>query len=431
MIRRSFLASAGLGPPVYACVSVPPQHGKTSLIQFGAATWLRERPQDPLIYITYNRDMAREKSRETRDLARLGKVPLREDSRSLNTWTTLAGGGFRARALVGGALTGTPGLRWVVIDDPYKNRQQAESAAYRRDAWQSLTSNVISRLHPTTSILVNHTRWHEWDLQGQLGKEQLGRWEFHNLEAINSRGEALWPEGMPLDLLHTKRAMGGEYEWHSLYQGQPRPREGKLFQGISYFSSLPSSHRVAIGVDLAYTEKTSSDWSVAVVMAESSGSYYVLEAVRKQCSAPSFADELKQLARKYPGAPMRTYGSATERGTVDFMRSQGVPLSHELALTDKYVRAQPFSAAWNGGRVFLPDGTPEGMPWRGAYTSVVLDFSGHGEQDDDVDASSAAFSLLPQGVSVGPPVVPQTVADARPRRDPAITVRGRGKLGTW
>jgi predicted phage terminase large subunit-like protein len=430
-----FLAAAGLGPPVRATCSVPSQHGKTNVIQHAIACWLKYRPQDPLVYCTYNEDLAREKSRETRDLATLAGVELREDSNSLGTWTTPAGGGLRARAIVGGALTGTPGLRGIFIDDPYKGRKEAESGAWRRDVWTSFSSNIFSRLHPTTSILVNHTRWVEGDLIGRIRKELGPGWEHINLPAINAQGEALWPEGQPLSLLAEKRAIS-EYDWWSVYMGQPRSKDGRLFSGVQYYTEIPPHRRVGIGVDLAYNDKTSADWSVAVVMGEAAGRYYVLDVVRRQCTAPIFAEELKRLAQRYPGAPMRKFGNATERGSVDLMRSMGVPIHFELALTDKFVRAQPLSAAWNGARdgdvqimpprVFLP----QQAPWLRDYLDVMSEATGlGGELDDDVDASSAAFSLLP---SSGDPRVPRDeMPPPRPKRDPALTTRGRGRLGTW
>jgi predicted phage terminase large subunit-like protein len=438
VVRRMFLAAAGLGPPVRATCSVPPQHCKTTTIQHGIATWLRYRPQDSLLYATYVDDLAREKSREIRDLAVLAGVELRDDSNSLGTWTTPQDGGLRSRALVGGAITGTPGLRGIFIDDPYKDRRSAESAAVRRDVWTSFQSNIFSRLHQTTSILVNHTRWIGSDLTGRIKKDLGPGWEHINIPAINERGEALWPEGQPLSLLAEKRATSGDYEWHSLYMGEPRSKDGRLFSGVQYFTDVPAHRRVAIGVDLAYTDDTSSDWSVAVVMAEASGRYYVLDVVRRQCTAPVFAEELRRLSRTYPGAPMRMFGNATERGSVDLIRQMGVPLAHEIALTDKFVRAQPLSAAWNGVRdgekAIAPPRVyvPQQAPWLSDYLEVMHNATGlGGELDDDVDASSAAFSLLPQGAVVGSVVVPDHVLDARPRRDPAITVRGRGRLGTW
>lgn len=440
VLRRMFLASCGLGPPVRACVSVPSQHGKTSEIEAALITWIEHRLQDSLLYVTYNEDSARDRGREMRDLAQVAGIPIRDDSRSIVTWDTPQGGGIRCRALVGGQITGMKGLRCIVIDDPYKDRAQAESAAWRKQVRQALTGNVISRLHPRTSVLINHTRWHEDDLIGWLKKSHPDRWEFHNLPAINDAGEALWPEGQPLSLLAEKREMS-EYDWWSIYMGQPRSREGKVFQGVRYFDTLPSHRRVAIGVDLAYSGKTSADWCVAVVMAESAGRYYVLDVIRRQVSAPVFAASLIQLQRSYPGAPTLMYASGKDWEQVEVMKKLGVSISAKRASADKFTRAQPLSAAWNDrvspagiiereGLVYLQ----AGAAWLGQYTSVLMDFSGKGDDhDDDVDATVAAFDALPSSTaSIGPSVVvPQAAVEARPRRDPGLTVRGRGKLGVW
>lgn len=429
VIKRSFLASAGLGPPVFALVSVPPQHGKTLTIQSALAWWIRHRPQDALLYSTYNRDVAREKNREIRDFALLAGAQVRDDSRSLDTWTTTEGGGVRARGLVGGALTGTSALRWIVVDDPYKGRKEAESAAYRRDVWQSFSANIVSRLHKTTSVLVNHTRWFDLDLIGRLKKEQPGKWEVVNLPALNERGEALWPDGQPIELLKDKRERGGEYDWWSLYMGEPRPRDGKLFGGVAYFHELPSVVRIAIGVDLAYSSKTASDWSVAVVMAECNGQFFVLEVLRKQCELPAFAFELNALARRYPRAPMVSYVANYERRNVDTLLQFGVPLIALPASGDKYTRAQPLAAAWKSGRVALR----AGAEWIDEYADVILGFTGVGgddEQDDDVDATASAFDALGGGhvVKAGSTKVPDAVKNTRTTRDRSLRSR---KKSSW
>lgn len=439
VLRRAFLASCGLGLPVRACVSVPSQHGKTSEIEAALVTWIENRLQDQLLYVTYNEDTARDRGREIRDLARIAGIETRDDSRSIVTWDTPQGGGIRCRALVGGQVTGMKGLRFIVIDDPYKDRAQAESAAHRKAVRGAFTGNIFSRLHPRTSVLINHTRWHEDDLIGWLKKTHPDRWEFVNLPAINDAGEALWPEGQPLELLAEKREMS-EYDWWSIYMGQPRSRDGKVFQGVRYFDTLPSHHRVAIGVDLAYSGKTSSDWSVAVVMAESGGRYYVLDVVRRQVSASVFASDLAQLQRSYPAAPTVMYASGRDWEQIEVMRRLGVSIHGIPASVDKFVRAQPLSAKWNDrisaegivereGLVYLRSGAH----WLGQYTSVLMDFTGHGDDhDDDVDATVAAFDALPSSAASGPAVqTPRAVVEARPRRDPALSTRGRGRLGKW
>jgi len=439
VIRRAFLASCGLGEPVRACVSVPSQHGKTSEIEAAMITWLEHRPSDPLLYVTYNEDTARDRGREFRDLAGIAGVKLRDDSRSIVTWDTPEGGGLRCRA-INGQITGMKGLRFIAVDDPYKDRAQAESAAIRRGIKNSFTGNVISRLHPQTSVLINHTRWHEDDLIGWLKKEHGERWEFINLPAINDAGDPLWPEGQPLSLLAEKRAMS-EYDWWSIYMGQPRSREGKVFQGVSYFDDLPLHRNVAIGVDLAYSGKTSSDWCIAVVMAESAGRYYVLEVVRRQVPASIFAADLAQLQRSYGLPPTVMYASGRDWEQIEVMRKLGVSITAKPASIDKFLRAQPLSAAWNplsdGRGGHLRDGLVSlrnGAHWLGQYVSVMMDFTGKGDDhDDDVDATAAAFDALPRVATSSTPAltIPQNVVEARPKRDPAISTRGRGRLGTW
>lgn len=407
---------------MFACVSEPPQHGKTETILHGYAHWLEQCPAHPLAYISYNDDIARDKSRKCRDYAGLADVEIRGDSHSARTWTTPQGGGLIARGILGGAITGQAGLKCIVVDDPYKNRAEAESRIMRDRVDGEFRSSIVSRLHPTTSIVVNHTRWHEDDQIGRLLKREPGKWEHHNLPAIEN-GKALWEEGQPLAHLEGIRDTMGPYGWWSLYMGQPRPRDGKLFNGVSFYDELPGHLRIAIGVDLAYTSKTASDWSVAVVMAERSGRYYVLDVIREQCAAPKFASSLKTLANRYPGAPMMAYVGGTEIGVVDFLRKDGVPLQGEAATSDKFVRAQPLSAAWNPtelreGRVFLP----RQASWLEAFTSCLLDFTGLNDpHDDDVDAAAAAFDCLSHGL---------TGAYVPPRKQESRPTRGR-RQGAW
>jgi predicted phage terminase large subunit-like protein len=109
---------------------------------------------------------------------------------------------------------------------------------------------------------------------------------------------------------------------------------------------------------LAYTAKTKSDYSVAVVLATvEDGRCFVLDVVREQMEAPAFCEKLKELKRKY-AAPMRWYASGTESGSAQFLKAQGLPIEVLPPLGDKFVRAQGVSAAWNSGRVLIPKAAP-------------------------------------------------------------------------
>ena len=153
--------------------------------------------------------------------------------------------------------------------------------------------------------------------------------------------------------------------------------------------------RVAIGVDLAYTRNTKADHSVALVLAEKAGVFYVLDTVRERMSAPAFAERLKHLRTAYPGAPMRWIAAGTEVGAADFLKVDGLPLTVDAATTDKFVRSIDVAAAWNAGKVLLPSKCPAWVP---PLLDEVGAFTGQNDLcDDQVDALAAAHRALTQG----------------------------------
>jgi predicted phage terminase large subunit-like protein len=403
VLERAWLAARGLGPPVFALVSAPPQVGKTETGQHAFAHWLIREPRDFLAYVTYGSDLAATKSRKVRDLVREAGVALRTDSRAVDLWNTTAGGGMLARGINAG-ITGQSGVKLVWVDDPFKNRVQAESKGVRENVYNDFWSTIFSRRHPTTSVIVSHTRWHEDDLVGRLKKMTHPiSWEVVNIKAISDDGEPLWPEsGRTLEFWQTQRA--DEYTWWSLYMGEPRPRGGKIFNSPTTYSDddqIPPL-RYAIGLDLAYTGKTQSDWSVAVVVGRGSdGRAYVVDVLRRQCQAPEFAAALKSLQAKYPGAPTRWYVGATEAGSAQFMQRDGVRLAPMAARGDKFTRALPVAAAWNAGRVVVKSDEK----WSADFVGELLDFSGKDDpHDDQVDALAAGFDALDSGTSLVAPI---------------------------
>lgn len=391
--------------PIRRTAHAPPRHGKTdTVLQFIVAT-LRRQPHRTLAYVTYEDRTARSKSRRCRNWALAAGVELNEAAGNLNEWRTREGGGLLATG-IGGPLT-SQGVDILLIDDPYKNRVQAESPAYRAmvaDWWGDVAE---SRIEPGGSAFIFHTRWHTDDLIGHvLGGEDGASWEHIHLPAISDAGEALWPERWPLESLRQKQRSVGAYTWASLYQGTPRPRGGAVFGDVHFFDVAPGSgYRVAIGVDLAYTAKTSSDYSTAVVVAahrkqnEKTDTFYVLEVVREQLQAPAFRVRLQQLRERYPGASWRAYVAGPERGTVDLMAEgpRGVPLLALPATADKFLRAQPVASAWNAGCVLVR----QGARWANDFVTELASFTGVKDvHDDQVDALAAAYDAL--ALSAGP-----------------------------
>jgi hypothetical protein len=217
--------------PLRECLSVPPRHGKTETVLHGIARLLARHPDWTIAYVSYAADIARSKSRQIRDYAAAAGVDLRQDSKALHEWRTPQGGGVLATG-VGGPLTGH-GVRLIVVDDPFKNRQDADSALIRERTWQWFTSTAMTRVEPGGSALIVHTRWHRDDLIGRCERHEDVRWHVTALAALDPRGRALWPERWPESELLKRRAEVGEYDWDSLFQQEPKARKGLVYPEFS------------------------------------------------------------------------------------------------------------------------------------------------------------------------------------------------------
>jgi predicted phage terminase large subunit-like protein len=349
-------------------------------------------PRKMHAYVTYASGFSRFGSRKVRTICQDAGVRFVDGKPgALNQWLTKEGGGLIAEG-VNGQLTGKGVDGLFIIDDPIKNRIEAESPILRERIWDFFTDAAFTRLEKNASVIVIMTRWHPDDLAGRLIKSG---WGYLNLQAMSADGP-LWPDMFTAEKLEEIKNQVGEYTWSSLYMGMPTPRGGQLFRDVLTYDPNATvvrsgTWRLAIGIDLAYTAKTKADYSVAVVMATvEDGRCFVLDVVREQMEAPAFCEKLKDLRRKYP-APIRWYASGTESGSAQFLRAQGLPIEVLPPLGDKFVRAQNVSAAWNSGRVLIP----KAAPWAGAFADEVLSFTGvRDAHDDQVDAMASAFDLL-------------------------------------
>lgn len=383
--------------PVRALVSVPPRHSKTETLLHGISHRISRRRYDQIAYVSYGDRLSKSKSRLARQYARRAGVQLRDDASALDKWMTPEMG-FALFTSIGGMFTGD-GAHLLIVDDPHKDRAEAESALHRDAVWEWYTGTAYTRLEPGGSIIITHTRWHPDDLIGRCLREHAHEnWEYIRLPAINERGEALWPEQWPVEALEQKRKTIGEYDWLSQFQGEPVARGGAVFRDVRWYNpdglSLVGA-RISIGIDLAYSGKTKSDYSACVVLAESGGRIYVLHVLREQEEVPAFVRRVTQISERYPGAPVHWHTSTTEAGLADLMRSLGLPVTHELARADKFVRAQSVAAAWNDGLVMLPGGLDVPSPsWVRDFVAEVTGFTGLGDRHDDmVDALASAFSV--------------------------------------
>jgi len=125
----------------------------------------------------------------------------------------------------------------ALIDDPFKNREDADSELKRETVWNWYTSTLYTRLMPGGAIILIMTRWHEDDLAGRLLEAQKNggdQWEVIDLKAISNEGQpneaALWPEWYDLEYLKQVKKVVGPRDWSALYQQSPTADEGTFFK---------------------------------------------------------------------------------------------------------------------------------------------------------------------------------------------------------
>jgi hypothetical protein len=138
-------------------IFMPPRHSKSETVTVRYTAWRIERePEMTVILGSYNQKLANRFSRKVRREIE-GRVEMSKERRSAEEWETKAGGGLRA-AGVGGGVTGY-GARLVMIDDPVKNRSQAESITWRTRTWDWFNDDIYTRLEPEGAIVLIQTRW--------------------------------------------------------------------------------------------------------------------------------------------------------------------------------------------------------------------------------------------------------------------------------
>jgi predicted phage terminase large subunit-like protein len=386
---------------VRLCISMPPRHGKTWTLLHAIVWWLSNTPADRCAYYSYNDDLAASKSGIARDLAISVGIELNPSSTAVSEWKTVLGGGLIAGGR-GSALTGQGVSGMLIVDDPFKDRMEADSPTLRETVWNWFKEVAFTRLEGG-SVIVVHTRWHPDDLIGRL--EGLGGWEIINLPAVAENddpvgrepGEALWPKLFPLDELGLIRRTLGEWSFAALYQGRPRPRGSKVFGIPVYYNPAEGwgGWRVVIGADPAASGKTTADHSAAIVlgsrMADGLIRARVLEIYRAQVEVPSFVSALQMLSTKYGRAPVFVEAVGGFKAVPQMLKRLDPKLYVREApvVGDKFQRAQAAAAAWNDGRVEVP----MEAPWLADFLHEMQSFTGVGDaEDDQVDAFSHAFN---------------------------------------
>ena len=413
---------------------------------------LGHHPTHEVINVGYNHELPMRFSRKVREVLRepiyvkiFPDTKLSPDSQGVEAWNTTKGGGFTA-AGVGGGITGK-GAHILIIDDPIKNQEEADSAQTREKLEDWYQSTAYTRLAPGGGVLLIETWWNDDDLAGRLQQAMLRspdadqfdvvrypalseQWEYRdedtfnihrfpeeiedlsapplglskNLTLLRPKDFCLHEERYPTDALKRIRANMQPRIWSALYQQNPVPDEGMYFRRdyFQYRTQMPSvvGKRVYTAWDFAISTKTHNDWTVgATIMQDENDDLFVMDVYRFKGDTFEIVEAMLDIATRWSAMPGVSYMLGAEDGQI--WRTLEPMLKKRMAerrlypalevlrpLTDKMARARPLQGRMQQGKVIFP----KLAPWLGTAEQEMLRFPA-GAHDDIVDALSWAVQL--------------------------------------
>jgi predicted phage terminase large subunit-like protein len=425
---------------------VPVRHGKSEISsRHFPAFVLGHHPDWEIIAASGASSLAMSFSRYLRDVIRdqsyralFPDTQLDSASQSVENWGTTHGGGYLA-AGIGTMITGR-GAHILIIDDPVKDAEAADSPTIRDNVWEWYMSTAYTRLAPGGGVLGIMTWWNEDDWAGRIQQVMATGdgdvFEIVKYPAINDIGDEYIladdsivqippgspvPEGARLtrphnSALHPERysyeslmkrkanyyALGQQRWWAALYQQNPTPEEGAFFTKDMFKTYVndphPSERAVYQAWDFAITEKAQSDYTVGSTgYLDVNDNLYVTEVLRfRSDDAFVLADAILDMWEKHGSCAIIGVEDGQIWKSIEsvFLRrceERRLYPSYEVLkpFTDKFVRAQPLRGRMQVGKVWFKTAA-----WFDDLRNEFLRFGSGGKNDDQVDSVSWLTRLV-------------------------------------
>lgn len=305
----------------------------------------------------------------------------------------------------------------LILDDPIKDLEQANSIRYRERAWRFWQAVAIPRMGPHTKVVLMTTRWHEDDIAGRIlaaegDKASGGKWRVISIparcedEKTDLLGRKLGEyqisaRGRTQEQWREREKDSGAYVWAALFQQRPAPAEGNLFKRLWWRYWTPAGeHRIYLGgreadlrdgwrfgtVDLAASTRTSADYTVIAAWCRTlAGDLVLLDMVRAQIGEEQHFARARPLVERWQLDTLFVEASQYGFTLVKEATQSGIPVSPVQAEQDKLSRALPYSAWCSGGRAWLPAGAHWLPTWVDEHAAFPA-----AAHDDTVDVGSLA-----------------------------------------
>lgn len=417
-------------PDARLIVSMPPQAGKSQRVSRRFPTWvLTQRPDTRITIASYETGVARRWGRAIRDdILTDGRelgLTIRPDVSAQGEWQLEGHDGGVFTAGVGSALTGRPS-DLMIVDDPVKGREDADSAVYQARNWEWWREVAMTRLAPGAPAIIVMTRWSHNDLGGMVLKSENGgdAWRVVNIPAQAdhnpAKGEVDLLGREPGEFMETTRGMtaaqwerrkrdSGPRTWSALYQGKPSPDEGGIFprdwatydepmwivrgDGAHIIPGIGrDDHELCSSWDLTFTDGKHSDYVVGQVWLRVGPKAYLLDMVRARLNFNDTMQAMRDMRAKWPQAVQTFVENRANGPAVINALSRELPgLIPIEPEGSKSARASAISPLVFSKDVVLP--AAKLLPNVEELREEAVNFPA-GAHDDTIDAMSQAVNRL-------------------------------------
>ena len=378
-------------------IECPPQHGKSMTVSESLPSWyLGKHPERNIILASYDSDFAERFCRKNKEkIKNVGRhlfgIEIGAIDRAGEFELSNGKGRMISRGIMSG-ITGNP-ANLIIIDDPVKNQQEADSPAYRNRVWSEWQASLKSRLAAKGKVVVSEKNVQLLRLPVEAEEnDPLGR----------EVGQALCPElGKDDQWLADFKAsyisdpQGGQRAWTALYQCSPRQEEGNIVQRNWFKYYDPDEELVfgteMISVDASFKGDDTSDFVSIQVWGKRAQDYYLRYCLNKRLNFPDTVEAIKTIYRLFPRARTVLIEEAANGPAIIQTLQREMFIIPVTPLGGKISRVNAISPAIESGHVFLPD--PAKAPWVADYIDQWVAFP-NAKNDDMVDATSQALARM-------------------------------------
>lgn len=394
-------------------LNTPPQHGKSKTVTETLPSWyLMRNPDNSVIEVSYGDDLAErfgkanlEKVKEYGDIFGVRVDKKKSTSREFQI------AGRKGRMIskgIGSGLTGHSG-HLIVIDDPIKNRMEADSESRRDFIWNEFVDSIISRTQRGSKIILIMTRWHEDDLAGRIMREMSDKAELINLpcEAEDNDplgrkpGEPLCPEigkdeTWLMDFKATFISEQGSRSWEALYQGHPSILEGNMlkrewwrFYDLSQLNNIKWDNLV-ISVDATFKDQKSNDFVCISVWGKADNRIYLVDIMNERMNFPETVRAIQIMKARHPKSrAILIEDKANGAAIIQVLRKKVMGVISVTPREGKEARVEAVSVFIEAGNVYLPNNKKKTWDFIDQCASFP-----NGKHDDMVDSMTMALKRL-------------------------------------